>query len=268
MDMNAVGTALGVYLLLIGAVFVMQRTLLYPASKAAPNLAQAGVPGVSEVTTETGGGLRLTHWYLPPAAEGAPVLVVFHGNAGNLGDRLPKLAALARAGFGLLLAGYRGYGGNPGSPTEEDLIADARLLLDWLAAAGIPPARTVLYGESLGTGIAIKMATERPAAAVILEAPYTSIAEIAQVHYWYLPAKWLVLDKWDSIGRVAGIRAPLLIIHGGRDRTVPLRYGRQIFAAAPDPKEIFVLEGGAHNDLYDFPQIPERVIDFLNRQRP
>jgi fermentation-respiration switch protein FrsA (DUF1100 family) len=168
----------------------------------------------------------------------------------------------------MLFAGYRGYGGNPGRPTEDDLTADARLLLDWLAEQGIAPQRTVLYGESLGTGLAVQMAAERPAAAVILESPYTSIAELAQMHYWYLPAKWMILDKWNSMDYIGQIGAPLLVIHGARDRTVPARYGRRLFEAAPDPKEMLVLDRANHNDLYDFPQVSERIIDFLQRHVP
>ena len=266
--MNLLGTSVSVYLLLCGAVFVMQRTLLYPAASQAPNLAAHGVDGLHEVTTQTPDGLTLRHWYVPPSEAGAPVLVVFHGNAGHLGDRVPKLVAIIDAGFGVLFAGYRGYSGNPGKPTEDDLTADARRLLDWLAAQGVPAERTVLYGESLGTGVAVKMAAERDSAGVILESPYTSIAAVAQTHYWYLPAKWLVLDKWDSMAHIGRIRAPLLVIHGARDRTVPTRYGRRLFEAAPEPKELLILEGAAHNDLYEHRQVAERVIAFLRRQAP
>ncbi len=266
--MNIVVTTVGVYLLLNVAVFVMQRTLLYPAARQAPNLAAHDVVGLREVTTQTPDGLTLRHWYVPPAEAGAAVLVVFHGNAGHLGDRVGKLNAIIDAGFGVLFAGYRGYSGNPGKPTEDDLTADARLLLDWLVAQGVPPERTVIYGESLGTGVAVKMAAERESAGVILESPYTSIAEVAQTHYWYLPAKWLVLDKWNSMAHVGGLRAPLLVIHGARDKTVPTRYGRRLFAAAPEPKELLILEGAAHNDLYEYPQVAERVIAFLRRHAP
>ncbi len=266
--MNFIGTAVGVYALLLVAVFVMQRTMLYPAARQTPDIAKAGVEGLRVVTTETADGLRLDHWYRPPVDGQAPVMVVFHGNAGHIGDRVSKLAEFLEAGFGVLIAGYRGYGGNPGRPSEEDLTGDARVLLDWLAGQGIAPARTVLYGESLGTGIAVKMAAERPAAAVILESPYTSIAYVAQMHYWYLPARWLLLDKWNSMDHIGRIEAPLLVVHGARDRTIPARYGRRLFEAAPDPKELFVLDQGTHNDLYEFPQVPDRVIDFLRRHVP
>lgn len=266
--MSLITTTLGAYVLFTGAVFLFQRSLMYPASRDVPNPAAVGVPGIEEVQTETDDGLRLTHWYRPPTEPGAAVVVVFHGNAGNVGDRVPKLAEILRAGYGMLLMGYRGYGGNQGRPSEAGLTADARGLLDWLADQGIAPDRTVLYGESLGSGIAVKLAVEREVAAVILEAPYTSIAELAQLHYWYLPARWLVLDRWNSLDIVAGIRAPLLVVHGGRDRTVPPRYSRRLFEAAPEPKEYFLFDRASHNDLYDFPQVPGRVIEFLRQQAP
>ncbi len=261
--MNIIVAAFGGYLAIVGAVFVMQRSLLYPAGRIVPDAAVAATAGIRTVTTRTADGLDLTHWYRPPVDDEAPVLVVFHGNAGHVGDRVPKLGELMQAGFGVLLAGYRGYGGNPGQPSEEALSADARLLLDWLARQGIAPERTVLYGESLGTGIAVKMATERVAAAVILEAPYTSVAEVAQAHYWYLPARWLVLDKWNSLSRIARIEAPLLLMHGLRDRTIPARYGRRLFEAAVEPKQLLLVDDGQHTDLYDFPDVARQVIDFV-----
>jgi hypothetical protein len=263
--MNILAVLIGGYAVILGAVFVMQRSLLYPAGEEVPDAALAAAAGIQIVTTETSDALQLTHWYQPPAESNGPVLVVFHGNAGHVGDRVPKLDELTRAGFGLLLAGYRGYGGNPGRPNEEALSADARLLLDWLAGQGVAPERTVLYGESLGTGIAVKMATERPAAAVILEAPFTTVAEVAQMHYWYLPARWLVLDRWDSRSRIARINAPLLLIHGMRDRTTPVRFGQGLFAAAVEPKEILLVDEAEHSNLYDMPVVPRKVIEFVLR---
>jgi uncharacterized protein len=261
--MKLIAAIFGGYLVVLGAVYVMQRSLIYPAGKAVPDAALAAAAGMRTITTRTADGLNLVHWYRPPADDKAPVLVVFHGNAGTIADRVPKLVELMKAGFGLLLSGYRGYGGNPGKPSEEAFSADARGLLDWLAGEGVSPERTVLYGESLGTGIAVKMATERPSAAVILEAPYTSVAEVAQSRFWFLPARWLVLDKWDSLSRITRINAPLLVMHGLRDRTIPTRYGRRLFEAAEEPKSLVLVEDSGHADLYDFPEVPRQVIDFV-----
>lgn len=266
--MQLIGTAVGAYVLLVGAMFMMQRALLYPGAKDAPVLAQFEGYDIQEVATETRDGLRLVHWYRPPADPDGPVLVVFHGNAGHYGDRVTKLGELLDAGFGMLFAGYRGYSGNPGSPTEADLTVDANLLLDWLQSQGVGAERTILYGESLGTGVAVKMAATREAAAVILESPYTSIAELAQMHHWYLPARWLILDKWNSIDHIPQISAPLLVLHGTRDRTVPLRHGQELFEAAPEPKRMIVMDEAGHVDLFDYPEVSEQVIDFVRRHVP
>ncbi len=265
--MNFIATALGAYLVMTGAVFLMQRSLLYPGARDVPEIARFAGLGIEPVTTTTDDGLELTHWYLAPKAPEAPVIVVFHGNAGHLGDRVPKLMPLIQAGFGMLFAGYRGYSGNPGSPTEEHLSADARGLLAWLEARGVGRERTVFYGESLGTGVAVKMAVERPPAAIILEAPYTSIAEVAQAHYWFLPARWLVLDRWDSLSRIGQVAAPLLVLHGERDRTVPLRFGKALFEAANHPKDMLVVTDGGHVDLFDHREVVERVIGFLRQHQ-
>ena len=254
-----------VYLILLAALFFFQRSLLYLPSKDKPSLAAAPHPAIVEIETEPEPGLRLTHWYRPPTEPEDPVVVVFHGNAGHHGHRADKFLPLLQTGFGLLFAGYRGYGGNPGSPTEEGLSADGRSVADWLMKQGVAPERTVIMGESLGTAIAIKVAAERDVAAVVLEAPPSSIAEVAQSHYWYVPAKWLIHDAWNSLARIAHIEAPLLVYHGEADRTVPAKFGRKLFEAAKDPKESFFHPNASHNNLFAFPEIPERIIDFVRR---
>ncbi len=256
---------LGFYLLFVALLYGCQRQLLYYPSKEDPDPARAGLPGLEVVEVAGGDGLTLRHWLVPPPDADAPLVVVFHGNAGHHGHRADKYRFLVEAGAGLLLAGYRGYGGNPGVPEEAGMTADASALLDRLAGRGLAPARTWLYGESLGSGLAVKLAAaaETPLAGVILEAPYSSIAEVAQSHYWYVPAKWLVKDRWDSIGRIAQIRAPLLILHGERDNTVPTRFGRKLFDAAAEPKAALWLPRAGHNDVLDFPEARERVLRFV-----
>lgn len=256
---------LGLYLLFVGLLYGCQRQLLYYPDRGRPDPARHALPTLEVVGVEGADGLTLEHWFVPPSSAAAPVVVVFHGNAGHIGHRMEKYRFLVDAGAGLLLAEYRGYGGNPGQPEEPGMTADGAALLDWLTGRGVAPDRTWLYGESLGTGLAVKLAAaaEPPLAGVVLEAPYTSIAEVAQSHYWYVPAKWLVKDRWDAASRIAEIRAPLLILHGERDRTVPTRFGRDLYAAAVEPKDALWLANAGHNDVLDFTEARERVLAFL-----
>ncbi len=246
---------LAVYLTVVAAAYLLQRRLLYFPAAALPTPAQAGVPEMRRVTYLTEDRLTLTAWYAAPPA-GAPVLLLFHGNAGNLADRAFKARSLLDAGIGVLLAGYRGYGGNPGRPAEAGFYADARAALSFLAAERQAPARCILYGESLGSGIATRLAAEQaalgePVGAVILEAPYTSIPAVAQSHYWYLPAYWLLRDRFENRASIDRIGAPLLILHGAKDTTIPVRMGRALFAAAREPKEALWPPAAGHNDVFD-----------------
>jgi fermentation-respiration switch protein FrsA (DUF1100 family) len=260
---GTVGSLAAFYLVFAGGLFFLQRSLLYLPDRTPPDPAVLGLANTEVVTLDSEDGLKLAHWYHPPADGEAPVVVVFHGNAGNIGHRVPRYSYVAAAGIGVFLMEYRGYGGNPGKPSEAAITADARAVLDYLGARGVRPDRIVLYGESLGCAVAIKMAAERPVAGVILESPYTSIAEVAQSHYWYLPAKWLVLDKWDAAARISQVSAPLLAIHGERDKIIPFRYGRRLFELAPGPKASLFLPASGHNDLYDDPAVPARVLSFI-----
>jgi fermentation-respiration switch protein FrsA (DUF1100 family) len=262
------GSVLAAYGLLLGGMFAFQRSMLYFPPDDQPELSIARVPGLEAVTVATGDGLDLVHWFRPPAMPDGPVVVIFHGNAGHIGDRVPKYWPLLQAGLGVFFAEYRGYGGNPGRPSEEGLTADGLSVMAYLNARGIPADRIVLYGESLGTGLAIKLAAGQPVAGLVLEAPPGSIAELAQAHYWYVPAKWLLLDQWNAIDLMDQVSAPLLLMHGEADSVVPVRFGRRVYEAATGPKEGLFLPGAGHADLYSFREVPERVIDFVGRQVP
>ena len=261
-------TLAGCYMLVAGAMFVFQRSFLYFPDTHAIDLAAAGVEGLEVVRSQSGPGIELVHWYRAPTLQDGPVVVVFHGNAGDIGDRLPKYRGLLDAGFGLFLAEYRGYGGNPGRPDEAGLTADARSVMAALADLGIAPERIVLYGESLGTAVAVKMAAEHHVAGLVLEAPFTSIAEVAQRHYWYLPVRLMLLDKWDVSGHVREVAAPILVVHGERDRVVPTVFGRRFFETAAEPKSALFHPEAGHNDLWEFPEVRSRVIDFVRAQVP
>jgi hypothetical protein len=254
---------LAVYAFVVVAMFLAQRSLIYPAAALAPRLADQGLPALQAVETEPEPGLRITHWYHPPAGELEPLVVFFHGNGSDLASAFLKMRPFLEAGFGLLAAGYRGYSGNPGKPSEAGLSADARSLLEWAAAEGYGRERLVYYGESLGTAVAVKLASERPPSALVLEAPPSSIADVAAAHYWYLPVRLLIRDPWDSQSRIAKIGAPVLIMHGELDPVVPIRFGRKLFAAAAEPKQAIWHAEALHTDILSYPDVVRDVLDFI-----
>jgi uncharacterized protein len=257
------GSALTAYVLLIGALYLFQRHLLYFPTGGRPVLGPLAALGVEEVKLPTPDGLSLLSWYLPPR-EGQPMIAYFHGNGGHIGYRSERLRRFAQYGYGALMVEYRGYGGNPGSPSEAAFHADAVAALDFLSGRGIATNRLVLYGESLGSGVAVPLAAQNDIAALILEAPFTSVAEVAQYHYSFIPTAALVRDRFDSLSRIGKVRAPILVLHGERDRVVPIRFGRALFDAAPEPKEFWVAREGGHEDLLRFGAI-EAVREFLDR---
>ncbi|MFP6744817.1 MAG: alpha/beta hydrolase [Alphaproteobacteria bacterium] len=252
------------YALFSGIMFVAQRRMMYHPDTSTPNLDQAGVSDMVAVTVTTADGLDLTAWHRPPNRDGAPTLLYFHGNAGHIGHRGSKARPYLDAGYGVMLASWRGYGGNPGSPTEDGFYDDARAALDFLAAAGVPANRVVVYGESIGSGPAVQVATERDIGALVLEAPLTSAANVAQRHYWYLPAQYLVLDRFNSIAKIDRIEAPLFIVHGFRDSVVPIDMSYSLLAAAAEPKDAQFFPGATHNDLYDH-GADDAIIAFLEK---
>ncbi len=249
---------------IVAGLFFLQRRLLYHPGSIRPALADLAVLGVREIELTTEDGLTLFSWYLPPRA-GRPVIAYFHGNGGHVGYRAERLRRFAREGYGVLLAEYRGYAGNPGLPCEDGLFADGEAALDFLADAGIDPAEIVVWGESLGSGVAVYLAARHKVAAVILEAPYTSVAAAAQRHYPFVPAALLVRDRFNSLSRVGRVTAPLLVLHGERDMVVPARHGRALLAAATAPKEGWFSPEASHENLARFGAL-EAAIAFIDRR--
>lgn len=246
------GVVVAGYTTAVAGLYLYQRQLLYHPDRTRPLLATLARLGVREVALPTADGLSLLAWYLPPRdtpQEKRPVIVYFHGNAGHIGYRADRIERFSREGYGALMLEYRGFGGNPGLPSEAGLFADAAAALRFVMAQGIDGRRLVLYGESLGTGIAVWAATTHAVGAVVLEAPYTSIAAAAQFHYPFIPASWLVADRYDSLSRIGQVRAPILMLHGARDGVIPLSLGQALFAAAPEPKEQWIAPRAGHADL-------------------
>jgi len=259
-----IGGAIGVYVLMLAAVYLFQRNLIYMPDRTRPEPAQFGVPEMRPVTLETDDGLRLLAWWRPPLRIGAPVLIHFHGNAGHIGYRGGKIRAYLDEGWGVLLTTWRGYSGNPGNPTEAGLYADAGAALDLLAGQGIAPGQMVLYGESLGSGPAVEMATRIAAGALVLEAPFTSLPDAGTGHYPIFPVRLLSRDRFDNLAKIATVKSPLLVIHGERDRVIPTSHGRRLLAAANQPKLGEFPAQAGHNNLYDF-HVARTVIAFIKK---
>ena len=258
------GSVLAVYGVLLGGLYFFQRHLLYFPDRTRPELGDLSSLGFREVRVTTADELSLLSWYLPPPG-GRPVIAYFHGNGGHIGYRADRLRRFAREGYGVLMLEYRGYGGNPGAPSEAGFYADGAAALDFLARDRNMPNRLVLYGESLGSGVAVYLAAQREIGALILEAPPTSVAEVAQYHYSFVPASVLVQDRFDALSGVGKVRAPILVLHGGRDKVVPVRFGRALFDAAPEPKELWFAPGAGHEDLDRFGAL-DAVVAFLGRR--
>jgi uncharacterized protein len=252
------------YATLVGGLYLFQRQLLYFPDKSRPELTGLEQLGVREVALATQDGLSLLSWYLPSSPD-RPVVAYFHGNGGHIGHRLERLLRFAREGYGVLMVEYRGYGGNPGNPTEAGFNADARAALNFLAAEAVPTNRLALYGESLGSGVAVQLAAQHDVAALILEAPFTSVAEVAQSHFPYVPAARMVIDRFDTLSRIGRVKAPILVLHGERDRIVPVRYGRAVFDAAPEPKEGWFAPAAGHEDIARYGGL-DVAVDFIDRR--
>ncbi len=253
--------AIAVYAAVIALLYVGQRRLMYFPDRQRPDPVAAGVSELAEITLRTADGLELLAWYRP-APIGSATLVFFHGNAGSLGNRGAKLRPYIDAGLGVLITAYRGYSGNAGDPFETGLYADGRAALDYLIAQGVPAGTTVVYGESLGGGVAVQLATERKLAAVVLEAAFTSMAATARHHYPWAPAGWLVRDRFDNLAKIDRVNAPLLIVHGTADRVIPVAMAEQLFAAAREPKQVRYLRSSGHNDNHRN-GLAEAVLQFI-----
>jgi len=254
------------YLAVAGLLYTYQRDLLYFPDVQRPFVNLSAVPSLKEVELVTSDQLHLLAWYIPPL-DGKPLILYFHGNGGHIGYRAPRLIEFAQAGFGVLMPEYRGYGGNEGRPSEAGFYLDAAAAIDFLRREGIGPERIIVYGESLGTGVATLVASEHPIAALVLESPYTSIAAMASRQFYLLPVNLMLSDRFDSLSRIAKVRAPVLIIHGEQDQIVPPELGRELFAAAPEPKLFWSVPEAGHNDLYQY-DAATTVLEFLHQHVP
>jgi uncharacterized protein len=227
---------------------LLYSLLYFPSRRLAATPAAAGLD-YDDVEIETADGERLHAWWVPSQAPAAGHLLLCHGNGGNIGDRVVQIALLCAEGFDVLAFDYRGYGRSTGRPSEQGTYLDARAALAALRMQdAVDPARIVYVGESLGGAIALELALASPPAGLVLQSTFTSIRDMARMHYPFIP-RLAVPDAYPSLRLVAGLRAPLLCLHGDRDEIVPLMHGEALFDAAPEPKAMRVFEGVAHNDV-------------------
>jgi len=235
-----------VYVGFVALLYTAQRKLQYlpDTTRFAP--AAVGLPEAEEVVLDTADGEKVIAWHAKPR-DGKPVIIYFQGNGGGLNLRAWRFHQMVAAGNGLIALCYRGFGGSSGHPTEAGLLQDAAAAYAF-ATRLYPPERIVLWGESLGTGVAVALAAERPVARVLLESPFTSAVDIARAAYPFVPVRWLMKDQFRSDQRVANISAPVLVLHGVRDTVVPLGYGERLYGLIRAPKRFIRLADANHND--------------------
>ena len=241
-------------------MYVFQRKLMYFPDATRTPPAQAGLPQAEEVHLTSSDGEMLIAWHVAPRA-GKPVVLYFQGNGGALDLRAGRFHWLIAYGTGLVALSYRGYGGSSGTPSEQGLIRDAVAAYEF-AAARYAPARIVLWGESLGTAVAIALAATHEVGGLILDAPFTSTADVGAAAYPFVPVRWLIKDAFRSDLRIARVKAPILVLHGERDGIVPIAFGERLYALAPGRKRMVRFPQGNHVDL-DQHGAAEEVKKFL-----
>jgi len=245
---HILSTALIVFVALSLLLFFFQRKMIYYPDRSPPNSVLAQSLGFESIQLETEDRLRLLAWY-KKAQPNYPTIIMFHGNAGHIGYRLPLARQWADAGLGILMVEYRGYGGNPGSPTEKGLYKDGKAALSFLAQQNVPPQDIVLFGASLGTGVAMELASQHNFCSLILQTPFLSLTAVARYHY-----PWILIppaDRYDSLSKIKTVNTPLLVLHGKRDNIVPFSQGKALFEASPaENKKFAQFPDGNHNNLW------------------
>jgi pimeloyl-ACP methyl ester carboxylesterase len=242
--------AAAIYGCALALIYFGQRSLQYHPDRSRVAPATAGLPAAEEIELKTADGETVIVWHVPPKGD-RPVVLYFHGNGGSLAWRANRFKSFTADGTGLIALSYRGYGGSSGSPTEAGLIADAEAAYAF-AAARYPVERIALWGESLGTGVAVALAASHEVSRLVLESPFTAAADVGAKVYWFLPVQLLMKDTFRSNERIGKISVPLLILHGTADAVVPFGFGQKLFALANEPKRFVGLDGGGHSNLDQF----------------
>jgi uncharacterized protein len=235
----------------LAVLFFAQRSFLFPVPTVArTSTQQAGFPEAEEHVLDTADGEKVIVWHVP-AKPGHPVVLYFHGNGDFLAGFFGRFHDLISDGTGIVALSYRGYAGSSGQPSEAGLLKDAAAAYAFTVAR-YRPERIVAWGFSLGTGVAVALAADQPVGRLILEAPYTSTADVAASLFWFLPVRLVMRDQFRSDERIARVKIPLLIMHGGRDPAIPIRFGERLFALAHEPKQFVRFPEGGHENLQSY----------------
>jgi len=245
------------------SAFLFQRRLTYFPDPERTAPASFNLPRVEERIIETPDGERLVSWFAP-ASPGRPTILYFHGNAGNLANRSERVRKFLARGWGVLFMSYRGYSGSSGSPSERANVADAKRAYELLRREGVAPEDIIVYGESLGSGIAVQVAADKEVAGLVLDAPYTSIVDVAAESYPYLPVRPFIFDRYETMRFLPRVTAPLLVMHGEEDRVIPVAMGKAVYAAANAPKEIVTFPRAGPLTIRNFSESPSTSVPRRN----
>ena len=260
----ALAACVALYLALFVGLFFGQRKILFRCDAAEVDPATLGL-NAQTLRLKTEDGESLVAWSFPPTAPGRPLILYFHGNAGGLDLRVERFRAMAEAGMGLLAIEYRGYASSTGSPSERGLKLDGEAAYAAAIRSGVSPERIVALGESLGSGVAVALAARHKIGALVLDSPYSSIADVAAATYWFVPVRALLRDPFHNDLLIGSVTAPTLIVHGTKDLVVPIRFGEKLFALANSPKEFWRVEGAPHLAMGE--RLAE-TLDWIDRTVP
>ena len=259
----AVSSVVLAYFIIILFVYFYQRNLLYHPSEN--NYLNDKITfNYEEIFIETDKKIKLKSWFIKKDLDKFKTILIFHGNAGNLFNRVYKLNELNKLDVNILLISWRGFSGNKGKPTEKNLYRDAYEAVKWLNNQGAISKNIILYGESLGTGVATELGTSNAFGGIILESPFTSIVNAAKIYYPYLPVNIILKDRYDSIGKIKNINTPIFIMHGKMDNIVPQQMGLELFEKANNPKYSYFPEDDDHMMNYN-KQLLNEIKLFINK---
>lgn len=257
---------IALYLCVVAWLYVNQRSLLYFPDKDVKEVAEYSLTDTQDIMIDSMDGTKIQVWYHKPA-KNMPVVLYFHGNSYNLGKRAVKFKELIDMGYGFIAPSYRGFGKSDGHPDMQGILSDARASIQFLESEGYKTEDTILVGESLGSGVATTMATERHFKGLMLITPYTTIIDRAQEIYWYLPVGYLVHDNFSSIDKIGSLDTPVLLVHGTKDEVIPHTHSEKLMALAHEPKKLIIYEGKGHNNLDDREMFKEMTKYFLDEQK-